>query len=144
MQYENTSFKQDIKRLKSKIYIDILIKKMLLEDIKSMKNINEEDFKQAIARKIKELRNTSQETLAENANLSEDTISKTEREVSIISSLTLVKLCNALNVTPNDILEEFLDVKPINNELNKEILTLNDEEKEFLLQTIRFIKRNKN
>lgn len=117
---------------------------MLLEDIKSMKNINEEDFKQAIARKIKELRNTSQETLAENANLSEDTISKTEREVSIISSLTLVKLCNALNVTPNDILEEFLDVKPINNELNKEILTLNDEEKEFLLQTIRFIKRNKN
>lgn len=109
-----------------------------------MKNINEEYFKKSIASKIKALRNTSQETLAENANLSDDTISKTERGISIISSLTLVKLCNALNVTPNDILEEFLDIKPINNKLNTEILTLNDQEKEFLLHTIEFIKKNKN
>lgn len=108
-----------------------------------MKKIDEECFKKAVARKVKELRNTSQEVLAETADISEDTVSKLEREISLISSLTLVKLCNALNVTPNDILGEFLDIYKVSVKLNEEISILSSEEKEFLLYVINFMKKNK-
>lgn len=115
-----------------------------------MNNIEERRFKEIIARRIKEIRkslNISQENLAEKANISEDTVSKIEREGSIINSITLVKLCNALNVTPNDILEEFIDIKPIGSQLNKKFLTLSDEEKKYFLGFIDFInsiKKSKN
>ena len=108
-----------------------------------MKNIDEEYFKMIIAKKIKNLRNTSQEVLAEQADISEDTVSKIEREMTVISSLTLVKICNALNVTPNEILGEFLDVDEINQRLYDEVSELSSEEKEFLLDIICFIKKIK-
>lgn len=108
-----------------------------------MKDIDEEHFKRSISDKVKELRKTSQEALAANAKISEDTISRIERGTSIINSLTLIKLCNALNVTPNDILEDFIDVNPVNNELNKGILKLSDEEKESLLTITNLYNRNK-
>lgn len=108
-----------------------------------MKNIDEEYFKKIIATKIKNLRSTSQEVLAEQADISEDTVSKLEREMTVISSLTLVKLCNALKVTPNEILGEFLDVDKINQKLYDEVSELSTEEKEFLLDIIYFIKKIK-
>lgn len=106
-----------------------------------MKSIDEEVFKKNIANKIKEFRKISQEALAEKAELSEDTISKIEREMSIINTLTLVKLCNSLKVTPNDILGDFLEISPKDGELFEKIATLSEDEKEFLVYIINYIKK---
>lgn len=111
-----------------------------------MNNINEESFKKAISEKIKHYRKKSQEDIAEESNLSIDTISSIERGKSIISSLSLVKVCNALSVTPNDILSDFIknDEPEINRKLKQEIDVLSDEEKEFLMNIIKFIKKRHN
>ena len=73
-----------------------------------MQNIDENELKKSIANHIRKYRKESQETLAKKAHISPDTLSLIERKVNLISTLTLVKLCNALNVTPNDILEDFI------------------------------------
>ncbi len=104
--------------------------------------IEEGDLKKHIAKNIKQIRkslNFSQEALAEKASISDDTISKIEREITVINSLTLIKICNALNVTPNDILKEFININSVKNELYKKINTLSIKEINYLLDFLDII-----
>ena len=72
------------------------------------KNKEDEKLLNDIAINLRNARKISQEELAELADVSVDTISNIERGKFLPSLLTFVKLCNALNVTPNDILADNL------------------------------------
>ena len=111
-----------------------------------MQSIDENEFKRNIAQKIKFYRKETQEKTAENASISVDTLSTAERGISIINSLNLVNLSNALNVTPNDILADFIADKNklLTSKLNNDFDDLSIEEKNFLLSEINFIKSHRN
>lgn len=110
-----------------------------------MQEINETVFKNNIANKLKLYRKETQEKVAEDASISTDTLSSTERGISIINSLNLVKICNTLDVTPNDILEDFISNK--NKLLDYQIISeynmLSAEEKNLLLHIARFLNAQK-
>lgn len=110
-----------------------------------MFNIDENEFKRNIAQKIKSYRTESQEKTAEQAFISVDTLSSIEREISIPSSLNLVNVCNALNVTPNDVLADFIlnKNKLLNEKFNIEFNELSIEDKSFILQAIEHLKKRK-
>ena len=97
-----------------------------------MLNIDENEFKRNIAQRIKSYRTESQEKTAEQASISVDTLSSIERGLNVPSSLNLVSISNALGVTPNDILEDFI----FNNDLS-------DEDKSFVLQIVEYLKKRK-
>ena len=110
-----------------------------------MFNIDENEFKRNIAQKIKSYRTESQEKTAEQAFISVDTLSSIEREISIPSSLNLVNVCNALNVTPNDVLADFIlnKNKLLNEKFNIEFNELSIEDNSFILQAIEHLKKRK-
>ena len=54
--------------------------------------------------RIRREKGLTQAQLAEKANLTNNYISNIETQHSIPSLETLVKICNALNITPNDLL----------------------------------------
>lgn len=108
-------------------------------------NINKNEFKKVLSEKVKEYREETQENIAEKSQISIDTLSLLERKGTIISSYNLVKLTNALNTTPNHLLKDFITNKKMlyDELLSYELDTLTDDEKEFLLYTVKFIKQNK-
>ncbi len=110
-----------------------------------MQSIDESNFKKNVGERIKKYRDVTQEVLSEKAQISSDTLSLIERGENTASSLTLVKICNALNTTPNHILKEFISNKSecMDSILLDEISHLTVEEKDFILYTINFIKQNK-
>lgn len=110
-----------------------------------MQVIDEIEFKNSVGEHIKMYRNITQEVLSENSHVSPETISLLERGENIASSLTLVKICNALNITPNHILEDFIANKDttLNSIILHELSGCTLEEKDFILNTIKFIKQNK-
>lgn len=110
-----------------------------------MLNIDENEFKRNIAQKIKFYRKESQEKTAEHASISVHTVSSIEREISVPSSLNLVNVCNALNITPNDVLEDFIlnKDKLLNAKFNIEFNNLSIEDKTFILQAIEHLKKRK-
>jgi len=107
-----------------------------------MLTIDENDFKNKIAQKIRLYRVDTQEKTAEQAFISVDTLSSIERSLNIPSTLTLVNLCNAINVTPNDILEDFIFNKDkiLEEKLNYNFGQLSFEDKSFILQIIEYLK----
>lgn len=110
-----------------------------------MQNIDESKFKKSVGEHIKMYRKITQEDLSEKAQISSDTLSLIERGENTASSLTLLKICNALNITPNHLLVDFISNKDacIDSIILNEIPDLTQEEKEFILCTINFIKQNK-
>ena len=70
-----------------------------------MESINEDKLKSVLAERLKEYRNKNQEMTAEIAGISKDTISKIERGITIPNTITLLRLCQALKITPNQLLE---------------------------------------
>lgn len=111
-----------------------------------MQEINEKEFKNIIAEKLKYYRKETQEKVAEDASISTDTLSSTERGLTIINSLNLVKLCNSLDVTPNDVLEDFISnrSKLLDYKLTSAFQDLSIKEKSLLLDIAEFFKSNKN
>lgn len=111
-----------------------------------MQIIDEVKFKNSVGDYIKMYRKETQEDLAENANISPDTLSSIERGKNVASSLTLVKICNALNTTPNHILKDFIANKAttLDSIILHELSECTIEEKDFILNTIKFIKDNRN
>ena len=107
--------------------------------------IDEEKFKYTIAEKIKYFRTETQETVSEKAQISIDTMSAVERGKVIVNSCNLVKICNAIGVTPNDILEDFISNKSsiLTNKIANEFQDLSDNEKDFILYVIKFVKNNR-
>jgi len=105
------------------------------------------EFKYSIGQKIKSYRKESQEALAEKAQLSRDTISEIECGNVVMGIDSLVNICNALQITPNDILEDFIDNKIgiLNNEIVQQISStdLSAEDAKFILETIKYIKHNR-
>lgn len=104
--------------------------------------LNEEEFKYKVAKNIKLYRKDTQEITAEKAEISTDTLSAAERGKAVMNIFNFVKLCNVMNVTPNDILKEFINNKDriVEQELLDEISKLTLQEKEFLKTVIKFIK----
>lgn len=110
-----------------------------------MLNIDENEFKNNIAQKIKSYRKDTQEKTAEKALISVDTLSSIERGLNVPSSLNLVNLCNALNVTPNDILEDFIFNKDklLISKFNLQFNDLSTEDKAFIIQAIEYLNKRK-
>ena len=109
-----------------------------------MLNIDENEFKNNIAQKIKFYRKETQEKMAEQASISIDTLSAIERGLSVPSSMTIVSLADALNVTPNDLLEDYISKdKLIAAKLNIEFNSLSTEDQAFILQIINYLKKRK-
>lgn len=109
-----------------------------------MLNIDENDFKNNIAKKIKFYRKETQEKMAEQASISIDTLSAIERGLSVPSSMTIVSLADALDVTPNDLLEDYISKdKLIAAKLNIEFNSLSTEDQAFILQIINYLKKRK-
>ncbi len=104
-----------------------------------------ENFKKAFANKIKMYRKETQEVIAEKAEMSVDMLSLAERGKSMLTCYNLVQLSNALNITPNHLLRDFIKNKNLLYEdlISYELETLSQDEKEFILYTIKFLKQNK-
>ena len=105
------------------------------------------NFKYSIGKKIKTYRKESQDKLAEKAQLSPDTISAIECGNVVMGIDSLVKICNALHITPNDICEDFIDNKigTLNNQIIREIsnIDLSLDETNIILRILQYIKKNK-
>ncbi len=102
-------------------------------------------FKISVGENIRSYRTVSQEVLAESAQISPDTLSLIERGENTASSYTLVKICNALKITPNHILKDFIVNKhsAFDSIILHELCDLTPQEKEHVLSTITFIKHHK-
>lgn len=87
-----------------------------------MENINEDKLKSVLAEKLKLYRNKNQEMTAEIAGISKDTISKIERGITIPNTITLLKLCQALKITPNQLLEGLFENDDANEDKSGELL----------------------
>ena len=115
------------------------------------KNLNNRQdllqFKYSIGQKIKMFRKESQDKLAEKAQLSHDTISEIECGNVVMGVDSLIKICNALNITPNDIFEEFIENKigTLNNTIIREIsnIDLSLDEEKLILDFLQYVKKNK-
>ena len=81
-----------------------------------MKSISEEDLKRVLSERLKYYRSKNQEQTAEIAQISKDTISKIERGITLPNTITLVRLCRALNITPNQLLEGLYETDSAVNE----------------------------
>ena len=81
-----------------------------------MESINEDKLKSVLAENLKLYRNKNQEMTAEIAGISKDTISKIERGITIPNTITLLKLCQALKITPNQLLEGLFKTDNDSNE----------------------------
>ncbi len=81
-----------------------------------MESINEDKLKSVLAENLKLYRNKNQEMTAEIAGISKDTISKIERGITIPNTITLLKLCQALKITPNQLLEGLFETDNDSNE----------------------------
>ena len=105
------------------------------------------EFKYSIGQKIKTYRKISQDKLAEKAQLSPDTISAIECGNVVMGIDSLVKICNALNITPNDVCKDFIDNKIgiLNYELIQEIsnIDLSIDEINIIMGILQYIKKNK-
>lgn len=106
--------------------------------------INEEIFKEVLCNNIRIYRNESQEIIAEKAQISPDTLSLIERKRTMPNGITILKIANALNVTPNHLLNELIDNKTLctRDIISREIANLSQEDLDFILYTINFIKKN--
>ena len=108
-------------------------------------NEKTEYFKKVLSENIKKYRTETQEVAAEKAELSVDMFSLAERGKSLLNSYNLTQVANALNVTPNHLVRDFIKNKQMlyDDLISYELDTLTAEEKEFILYTIKFIKQNK-
>lgn len=93
-----------------------------------LEEINLEEFKIYIAEKIythRKINNLTQEKLSEKAFISIDYMSRIELGGSIPTILKFVYLCNALKVTPNDLLGKYIIESTTYNKIRETLNTLN-------------------
>lgn len=109
-----------------------------------MEEIDEVIFKEKLGDNIRNARRSlhlTQETAAEKSMISTDFLSRIELGCSSPTSLKLVQISNALKLTPNDLLEEFIynKEKITEDTLLREINELTKEDKEIILQLVKYI-----
>ena len=76
-------------------------------------NITNDNIRKSIAHKIKDARiahKYTQENVAENIGTSIDLIRNIENARNIGSISTILKLCNFLEITPNDLFYDFIEL----------------------------------
>ncbi len=110
--------------------------------------LDNESLKNSISYELKQFRiqaNLTQEELADKANISLAFLQDIEYGRSGVSILTLISLCNALGITPNDILRNFLSQPTINDEnLYQQIKILSTHEKNAIYTLIQYYNNNCN
>lgn len=103
-----------------------------------MKNLNI-----TYGKKLKKARlalGLTQEKVAEYLGLAPRYVSDLERDKTRGSIDTLIKLCNIYNITPNDLLDDFIYFKvPINNCELLGYNSLNTENKDIILNLIKYL-----
>lgn len=87
----------------------------------------------------------TQEKVAEYLGLGPRYISDIERNKTKGSIDTLIKLCNIYNITPNDLLSEYIyfNIKTYNIELSA-FYSLNKENQKIILDLIKFYNQKQN
>ena len=113
----------------------IVIYIMKGDNMKSKQNIN---YGQKL-RKARESIGLTQEKVAEYLGLDPRYISDIERNKTKGSIDTLIKLCNIYNITPNDLLSEYIyfNIDTVNIELSA-FYSLNTENQRIILDLIKF------
>ena len=92
-------------------------------------------------RVAREHKGYTQEQLAEKLNTSSKFVSMAERGASGLSISSMINLCKVLDIEPNSL---FSGVINYSNDVDKQIINnlslLSNEDKDFILNTITFIK----
>lgn len=111
-----------------------------------MQEINDEQRKKfvstSIGKKIFNLRKSkklSRERLAEKSNLSTTYIFDIENGKSMPSCLTIIDICNALQISSSKILDEFLSVPDKTEPITKNFSKLSKKEKAAVTNLINFM-----
>lgn len=99
-------------------------------------------------KKLKQIRESyglTQERVAEYLGLGPRYISDIERNKTKGSIDTLIKLCNIYNITPNDLLNEYIyfDIEKSNLDLSG-FYSLNSTHKQMILDLIKFLNQQEN
>lgn len=112
--------------------------------------MNTENFEQAInyGQKLKLAREAlglTQEKVAEYLGLGPRYISDIERNKTKGSIDTLIKLCNIYNITPNDLLSDYIyfNIDTVNIELSA-FYSLTEDYQRIILDLIKFFNQKKN
>lgn len=108
--------------------------------------IDNDMVKNTISYALKQYRiqaNLTQEELAEKAHISLNFLQDIEYCRSGVSVTTLISLCNALGITPNDILRKFLSTNAVDDEnLSQQIKLLSNHEKNAIYTLIQYYNNN--
>lgn len=106
--------------------------------------IGEKEFKEILAKRIKEFRKEPQNKLAEEVQLSDYTISSAERGKYMLKTYNFLKICIGLKVTPNDLLEDFLPEEMkhmiVTDKIIQQFSDLSRDEQEVVLVVIKTLK----
>ena len=99
-----------------------------------------------LGKRVREYRNRAnitQNELAEKAQIDNNNLSRIERGETTPTLETVLKIANALNITPNDILLENYDCPNIllDNEISKLLDGLSPNDRLKIIEYIRFIKQ---
>ena len=104
-------------------------------------------IKKVLSTNIKALRlkaNLTQEELAEKSEISLTFLKDIERSRSSVSIPTLISLCKALNVTPNDILRDFFTTQNLNaDNIYNQLKVLPDYEKNAIYSLLQYFNTEK-
>ena len=108
--------------------------------------LDDNKLRKILSRNIKFARishNLTQEKLAEMSNISVNFLKDIESCRSGVSLLTLVNLCNALNITPNELLKDLFKANYNDSKnLFQQINLLNNYQKEAIYTLIQYFKNN--
>lgn len=116
---------------------------MKKEDIMQL---NDDKLREILSQNIKTARlssNMTQENLAELSEISLNFFKDVEGGRSGISLLTLINICHALNITPNELLKDFFKESYDKSEnMTQQINLLNAYQKDAICTLIQYFKNN--
>lgn len=96
-----------------------------------------------IIKQYRTLANLTQAQLADKAKISVEFLQDIEYCRSGISITTLINICNALGITPNDVLRKFLSSNTVTDEnIVQQIKLLSTHEKNAVYTLIQFFNNN--
>lgn len=108
--------------------------------------IDNDIIKNTIAYLLKQYRieaDLTQAQLAEKTHISTEFLQDIEYAKSGISIATLVNLCNALGITPNDFLRKFLSTNTVNDDnISQQLKLLSNHDKNAIYTLIQYYNNN--
>lgn len=106
--------------------------------------LDNEKLRKTLSEGIKSARlasNLTQEQLAELSNISIEFLKDIEGSRSGTSLVTLIKICNSLNITPNELLKDFFkDSYNRSENLTQQINLLNNYQRNAIFTLIQYFK----